>query len=150
MEEKFVDILEKDEQIIKVMKPNKKRFWKGILLWAAIPIFWPHLILFLVFTFFTLPFFLAKGYNNTYYAYTNKRLIVRSGIFGVDYRSLEYKDITSTTVNVGFLDKKTKTGSLGFVSPSVHSGRPMFFSYVENPYETMREIKEYMESLKAE
>ena len=144
MENKFIDILEKDEQIIKVFKPNKKRFWKTLIFPFAIPLFWPHLIIMMVFTFFTLPFFFKKGYNNLYYAYTNKRLIVRSGMFGVNYSSLDYQDITSTTVSVGFLDKKTNTGSLQFVSPSVHQGRPMTFSYIENPYEVMKEIKEYM------
>ncbi len=146
MEHLFDDILEKDEKIIAVIKPNKKRYWKN-LLFFAIPLFWPHLIMMLVASLFTLPFFFAHGYNNLYYAYTNKRLIRRSGWIGVDYRCLEYKDVTATSVTVGFLDKGCKTGSLGFSSPSVHAGTPMTFSYVNNPYDVMREIKEQMNNI---
>ena len=78
------------------------------------------------------------------FAYTNKRLIVRSGIWGVDFQSLEYKDITSTSVSVGFLDKGGKTGTLVFVSPSTHNNMAIKFQFIEKPYETMKEIKEYI------
>lgn len=100
-----------------------------------------------VLTFFTFPFFVLKGYKNLYYAYTNKRLIIRKGIFGNTYESLEYKDITSTSVNVGLFDKKSKTGSLVFVSPSSHHEHPMKFCAIQNPYEEMNNIKEYINKI---
>jgi len=143
MNEFFENIIEKDEQIIKVFKPNKKRYWRSPIIPFAIPIFWPHLIIMLVGTLFTLPFLYANGYKNLYYAYTNKRLIVRSGMIGVDYQSLEYKDLTSTSASVGFLDKGLNTGSLQFLSPSAH-GKPIVFGYIEKPYEVMKEIKAYI------
>ena len=149
MEHLFDDILEKDEKIIKIIKPNKKRYWMDWLWPLIIPVFLPHFIIIMACTlFFILPLFHAKGYNNTYYAYTNKRLIVRSGAIGVDFRSLEYKDISATSVNVGFLDKgkKTNTGTLSFKSPSAG----IDFKYVEKPYEMMREIKDYIASTSEE
>lgn len=142
MEDLFNEILEKDEQIIKVIKPHKSRYLKDFYWMFYIPLFWIHLLMILVGTLFTFPFFLVKGYNNTYYAYTNKRLIVRKGIFGNNYDSLEYKDITSTLVRVGYLDKKSKTGTLIFVSPSSHHEHPMKFAHIQNPYQEMNEIKE--------
>lgn len=147
MEQLFEEILEKDEKIIKVIRPNKSRYLKSFCWMFYIPLFWPHLIIMLVGTFFTLPFFIVKSYKNIYYAYTNKRLIVRRGMFGNSYDSLEYKDITSTSVNVGFFDKKSKTGSLLFVSPSSHHEHPMCFAHIENPYKQMNEIKEYINSV---
>ena len=144
MEHLFDDILEKDEKIIKVIKPSKSRYWKMPIFPFAIPIFWPHFIVLMVGSFFTLPFFFAHGYKNLYYAYTNKRLIVRSGVIGVDYRTLDYKDITATSVNVDFLDKGSKTGSLRFASPT----SSISFNYVQNPYELLKEIKEYMSTVK--
>ena len=57
MEHLFDDILEKDEHIVKIIKPSKGRYWKAGLFPFAIPLFWPHLILFMVLTLFTLPFF---------------------------------------------------------------------------------------------
>ena len=138
----FDNILEKDEYIIKVIKPSKGRYWKAPLFPFGIPLFWPHFLILMALTLFTLPFFYARGYTNLYYAYTNKRLIVRSGIIGVDYRSLDYKFITASSVDVGLLDKGSNTGSLSFKSPT----SSISFSYVQNPYELMKEIKDYMNS----
>ena len=142
----FDDILERDEQVIKIIKPSKKRFFRDWLLPFIFPIFLPHFIIFMVCTlFFILPLLHVKSYKNTYYAYTNKRLISRGSAIGVDYHSLEYKDISSSSVDVGFLDKLgkgKKTGTLSFKSPSAG----ISFKCVENPYEMMREIKDYMAS----
>ena len=146
----FDDILERDEKIIKIIKPSKKRFFRDWALPFIFPIFLPHFIICMVGTlFFVLPLLHSKAYKNTYYAYTNKRLITRGSAIGVDYHSLEYKDISSSSVDVGFLDKLgkgKKTGTLSFKSPSAG----ISFKCVENPYEQMREIKEYMASLNAE
>ena len=89
-----------------------------------------------------MPFIINKGYKNLYYAYTNKRLIVRKGAFGNSYDSLDYKNITSVSVQVGFLDRNTNTGSLRFVSPSSHHEHPLIFANIENPYQEMNKIKE--------
>ena len=145
MDNLFDNILEKDEQIIKIIKPSKSRYWKAPLWPFGLPIFWPHLIVLMVVTFFTLPFFYARGYKNLCYAYTNKRLIVRSGMIGVDYRTLDYKDISTSSVDVGLLDKGGKTGTIFFKSPSA----AISLRYVEKPYDLMREIKEYMTSVNA-
>lgn len=143
MERLFDDILENDEQIIKVIKPSKSRYWKSLVFPFAIPLFWPHFILLMVFTLFSFPFLYARGYKNTYYAYTNKRLIVRSGVIGIDYKSLGYKDVTASSVNVGILDKGSKTGSIAYRSPTTS----IQFNHVEHPYELMKEIKEYMNTV---
>ena len=143
MENLFENILEKNERIIKVIKPSKGRYWKAPLFPFGIPLFWPHFIVIMVLTLFTLPFFYARGYKNLYYAYTDKRLIVRSGMIGVDYRSLEYKDVTMSSADVGLLDKGSGTGTIRFKSPSAS----ITFSYVKEPYELMKEIKEYMNTV---
>jgi len=75
----------------------------------------------------------------------NKRLIVRSGAFGVNFKCLEYKDITSTSVKVGLLDKGCSTGKLEFSSPSIRVNFPFSFSFIPNPYENMRLIKEQID-----
>ena len=148
MEQLFDDILDKDEQIVKIIKPSKSRYWKFFLIPLIIPIFLPHFIVIMACTlFFIIPLLYARSYKNLYYAYTNKRLIVRRGTIGVDYRTLDYKFITSTAVDVGLLDKgKTKTGSLSFKSPTAS----IRFDYVENPYDLMREIKEYINTVTGE
>ncbi|MDE6505468.1 MAG: PH domain-containing protein [Clostridia bacterium] len=145
MEHLFDDILEKNEQIIKIIKPSKSRYTKAMFAPFIIPIFWPHLILILVVTLFTFPFIYMHGYKNLYYAYTNKRLIVRKGMIGVDYRSLDFKNITASSVAVDLFDKgkKATTGTISFSSPT----SSIKFQYVENPYDLLREIREHIDSI---
>ena len=142
----FDHILEKDEKVIKIIKPNKKRYMKAPIFPFAIPIFWPHFIFFMVITLFTAPFFFMRNYKNSYYAYTNKRVIVRSGSMGVHYESRYYDQIAETSVEVGILDKSKKNPncSLVFKNPP---RRTLRFSYVENPYELYDEIKEYINAV---
>ena len=154
MEEMFKDILEKNEQIVKVYKPNKKVFWRRATWMFLVPLFWPHMLMILILSGFSAPFLVASAYKKRYYCYTNKRIIIRTGIVGVDYKSLEYKDITATSVSVGFLDKGLGTGTVEFGSPSSPIGdsqyrrNPYKFQAIQNPYDVMREIKEYKDTKK--
>lgn len=183
MEEKFKDILEKNEKIVKVYKPNKCKFWTGYILASAFSWVWVFMALigsipeeskkFDVDLFWFL--FIVAGavfvggmlitillgaiyYKNRFYAYTGKRIIIRSGIFGVDYKSLEFKHLTATIVNVTFLDKilRRNTGNLRFGSPSAPVGgmnsaysNPYNFKHILKPYDTLREIKEIIDSYDA-
>ena len=134
----FKDYLDADEQILGVFKPNKKRYYQGYWMFF-IPVFWPHLLLCTVFTVGFFPFISAKkGYENAYYAYTNKRLISRSGAFGITYHSIEYKDVITTEANESFFDRKTGTGSLYFRAQ--HQG--VGFRNISRPYEVLRTIRE--------
>ena len=145
----FDDILEQDEKIIKVIKPNKKRYWKAPIFPFAIPIFWPHFIFFMAITLFTAPYFFVRNYNNSFYAYTNKRLIVRRGSMKAYFKTLDYKLVNETSVEVGILDKSKNmtTGSLIFRNTAK---RKLSFDYVENPYELMKEIKECINTVKGD
>ena len=137
MEHMFDQILERDETIIKVIKPNKCAFNLECGLFIYLMMTFS--------TFFFWPIIICLEHKNTYYCYTNKRLIVRTGCFSIKYKSLEYKDITSTEVTVGLWDKKRNTGALTFVNPSSHHEHPMKFIGVENPYDLMRDIKEHID-----
>ena len=145
----FDSILEKDEKIIKIIKPNKKRYWKAPIFPFAIPIFWPHFLFFMAITLFTPPIFFVRNYKNSFYAYTNKRLIVRRGSMRAYFKTLDYKQVNETSVEVGILDKSknTTTGSLVFKNSAK---RKITFDYVENPYDLMNEIKEYMNTVNAD
>ena len=98
--------------------------------------------------------FTALHYKNVYYAYSNKRIIIRSGIFGVDYKSLDMSMIGAVDVYVSLLDKllKKNTGSLSFgsaASPlgSSHSS-PYRFNNITLPYEICKEIKSFIDAYK--
>ena len=173
MNEQFKDFLERDETIIKVFKPNKKKFWFEvhflffistfwlyICLLGAIPedgeVFDPWLLLwialgvtgFIVICGIITVIFASKSYKNTAYAYKNKRLIARSGYFGVNFFSCDIKAASSTTVRTTFIDKLAmqNTGMVSFFSTTMLVG--CMFKSVERPYEIVKEIREYQDSLK--
>ncbi|MCL2675415.1 MAG: hypothetical protein FWE84_02335 [Firmicutes bacterium] len=183
MNELFEMILEKDEKIVRVAKPVKAKLMTSCMAWVlamwaicygcggwvvflpltdgGMPLDWwigviitvGSLILPLV---ISIPFFLAY-HKNRYYAYTNKRVIIRTGVFGIDYKGLDLKAIDALNVYVSFFDKLVKkdTGSLKFgskASPIINYGNGSGgykFTHVEKPYEFYREVKEYIDVAKA-
>lgn len=177
MENLFQNILDNDETIIKIFKPQKaKLFWssslKMLLFWfpflivAIFAILFPDenvtvnaiYVLIPIGIYIFLPFisliFVHIYYKNLYYAYSNKRVIIRSGIFGVDYRSLDMSMIGAVDVSVSLLDKilNKNTGSLSFgssASPAMANNANVYkFTHIIAPYETCKEIKSYIDSYK--
>lgn len=180
MEKIFEPILDKDETIVKVFKPNKTKMLTSIMLSWFFGWFWVlfvsimglltdydgnyapsewWIILVVVISILIVCIgisllFSFLSYKNTYYAYTNKRIIIRKGIFGVDYKSLDMSMIGAVTVNVSLLDKilTKNTGSVAFgsmASPIGGEGAHMFkFAHISNPYETYKEIKSVIDEFK--
>lgn len=171
MENLFDNILDSDEKIIKVLKPNKfKFFWSSVLgaiiftlffvgfgimtvtipdeLGEVAPIGVLIVIVALVVVLdFLLIFCTYLSYKKRFYAYSNKRVIIRCGVIGVDYKSLDIDMIGAIDVGVGLLDKlfRKNTGTISFgsvASPMTAGGGAAFSFYsVQNPYELYKEIK---------
>ena len=178
MERIFENILDKDEKIEKVFKPQKSKFFASILLYwgltflffALVGVFavlfpdegmkveliyllipigvWVVLMLFVA-------LFASIYYKNLYFAYSNKRIIIRSGIFGVDFKSLDMSMIGAVNVYVSLLDKivRKNTGSIIFGSTASpiggqNAGTGYKFSHIANPYETCKEIKSFIDEYK--
>ncbi len=181
MEKIFEPILDNDEKVIKVFKPQKCKMltsiyltWLFCWMWILFPLtfgllfdedgyFAPQtkiwiivaitLSVILIFSLLSL-LFANLCHKNTYFAYTNKRVIIRKGIFGVDYKSLDMSMIGAVTVNVSLLDKimRKNTGSIAFgsmASPIGGQNAYMFkFSHILAPYETYKEIKNVIDEYK--
>lgn len=97
--------------------------------------------------------FVSLSYKNTFYAYTNKRVIVRRGIIGVDYKSLDMNMIGIVTVNVSILDKilMKNTGSIQFGSMAnpIGGNHLMFgFLHINDPYSVYKEVKNIIDEKK--
>lgn len=177
MKEQFDKILDNDESVIKVYKPNKKRFYLAngfvfFLIWIVIltivtlavflpdsegenlPIYALYVTLGVFGASIVVNYFLAHlTYVKKLFAYTNKRIIIQSGTIGVDYKSLDLVMIGATEVRVDLLDKmiKNNTGTIGFGSMSspINQTAKMFSFYgIENPYEVYKEIKLYIDEIK--
>lgn len=184
MEKMFTDVLEKDEAVQKVYRPNGCRFWTGLTLsmllitvWllamplvAIIPaegesgirpigtFFWVMLGVGIGTFVLTWAVTVLCGWlwlRNRYHAYTNKRILIRSGIIGIDFKSLEFKSMTATMVKVNWLDKllRKNTGTIRFGSPAspmqsvMSSGgasNAFNFDHIAKPYEVLRELKEFI------
>lgn len=181
MEKIFEPILDSDEKVIKVFKPHKGKLFISNLIasffcwcWILIPVIiglltdpetgdfspteWWIVVavclgIVVLFTGITV-LFTTLSYKNTYYAYTNKRVIIRKGIFGVDYKSLDMSMIGAIDVYVSLIDKMVhkNTGTITFGSMANPMGNQngfMFkFAHVLHPYETYKEIKTIIDEYK--
>ena len=179
MDKLFENILDSDEKVIKVLRPNKLKFFFasffgtfvvmaffvtfGILLGtvkdefgdvAPIGLTISVIAFGVLFAAFSV-LFTILAYKNRYYAYTNKRVIIRGGIIGVDYKSLDMDMIGAIDVTVTVIDKilRSNTGSISFgsvASPMTAAGGSIFtFLSIENPYDFYKEIKLVINEKKA-
>ena len=184
MDNIFEPILDKDEKVIKIFKPHKGvLFFKSIFSTVLLLLFLYAFILIALIgssieqgnnelitssvLMSLLGFFcvligiliiqillLIVYYKNIFFGYTNKRIVIRKGIFGVDFKSLDISMIGASTVHVSLIDKilKKDTGTLNFgsmASPMMNSNggiNSFTFSNVTKPYEIYQEIKNYISS----
>lgn len=172
MKEKFDLILEKDEEILNIYTPVKKKvYFLNVTMTTllclfvcgltALALFVPEegyepakpimaiipVGLFILGELLSL-FLVSRWLKNTVYAITNNRILIRTGIIGVDFKSLDLSSIGATNVLVGFIDKilggKTGTIKFGNMSSPINgaNGSNFTFSNISAPYETYKHIKE--------
>ena len=93
-------------------------------------------------------FRLALVHQNTFYAITSKRLMLRTGFFGIDFKAVDYDKIQNLEVNVGPLEKLFNVGTIrAFTGEYAHTKngtRPLFneFIAIDEPYEVFKKIKQ--------
>ena len=51
-------------------------------------------------------------WKNTEYAVTNKRIMIRNGLIGYEYKSLYYTEITNVSLQVGIIDRMCGVGDI--------------------------------------
>ncbi len=144
---KIKDLLEKDEKVIWQAAPVKKAFiWNQIVVLIPMLLVWllmlvgmilvmvltsaptPVLIILPIFmVFFSIPFvifivravFSVKQWKLTEYAITDKRVIIRSGLFAAGFVSVYYHEIKAVTVHVGLIDKWCGVGDVIITSAGI-------------------------------
>ena len=181
-EEKFKDTLNDGEVLQKILKPNKGLYVFGYLFPMIIPLLFMTIVItivtigiptdgstgmwippvvllgvLLLMFIIGLPIVLVS-HKNIFYAVTNKRVIIRSGIFGIDFKSMDLNDINAVETYVSVLDKiaKKNTGTINFGSPTrpilaVQGGRmgsTFKFVYILDPYAVAKELKAMVDSKK--
>ncbi len=53
-----------------------------------------------------------KRWENTEYAMTDRRILLRNGLIGYRYQSIYYTEISDVSLDVGFIDKKLGVGDI--------------------------------------
>ncbi len=113
----------------------------------------------LLFSPLTTYWWFSKQYPHLEYAITNKRVMLKSGWIGRDFKILDYDQIKNAEVNVNFFDRaaKTNTGSILFFTGEImmhssHGARSKkdIMAHVENPYEVFKFLKKTKLDVKAD
>lgn len=118
-------------------------FGFGILL---LPHFWIGIILV-----FGIPIYQILSYKHTYYAITDKRVILQKGWIGRDFEMVDFDQITNSEVNVGIFDKIFGRGNTGSILISTAGSltyarqgvaqKPYTIRNVNNPYDIFKFLK---------
>ena len=126
IEERFKELIDSDEKIEKIEKPNACRFFVlqflisffamliisvcgmiEIVEYYGFKVIWAPCAIsafcILVYMLFALGY-----YKNIYYCITNKRVIIRSGIIGADYKAVNFKEVSKISVKKIWYDKLFK------------------------------------------
>ena len=171
--ELFNDVINVDEEIQNVFKPVKAPYlirYALFLFVLIIPIIvltiltvvihigflYADLMLVVSFIIYFVTFVMKIcNYKNTYYCVTNKRLIIRNGVFGIDFKSVDLKDVEAMDVYVGFFDKcfGKNSGTIVIATygrPFVNGTASFAFVNVGNAYTLCANLKTKVEIAKTE
>lgn len=75
------------------------------------------------------------AHKNISYAITDRRIITRTGVVGLDFENINYTDITNIDVNVTIIEKIRKVGT---VCINTSSGKSVKLISIKNPYQTSK------------
>lgn len=98
------------------------------------------------------------SYGNTYYAYTNRRVIIRSGIVGANFKTIDYDKISDVEVSINLFERLFNTGTIRFFSGrTTHDSDSNTTSKVydtweaiRDPYSIFKKVKEVSVDIKTD
>jgi len=82
-----------------------------------------------------------KRYKNIEYAITDRRILIKSGFVGIDYQSINYKDINGVHINVGLMDKLLKVGDIYIDTPNKFKKTPNAILDIEDCYDVYTKLQ---------
>lgn len=174
----FDDIKDQDEEILWSDKPNAFCFvFYGIpflilgLIWGCIDVFIliqmmnsgddmmgfgiPFLLLhaFPFWGSFLFMGWLWLAHGKTFYAYSNRRLLIRTGAIGTDYKAYDYDQLSNLEIRQGPIQKSFNVGTISFNTGQTNSkGRMLTSSFraIPNAFEVFKRIKEVSMDVKTD
>ncbi|MCH5171823.1 MAG: PH domain-containing protein [Erysipelotrichales bacterium] len=89
------------------------------ILWFIIPFFLLHLMPVWMWIGKTIK--AVREVRNIEYAITDKRIIIRSGVIGVDFKFINYTEIDSVNIKVGLIDRIFHVGDI-YINSLINAG----------------------------
>ncbi len=114
------------------------------ILWFVVPFFLLHLLPVWIWIANTVKAF--REVKNLEYAVTDKRVIIRSGLIGIDFKFINYTEIDSVNIKVGIIDRIFKVGDI-YINSSVNSG---VLWDVSDPYGIGRALQKVTTDIKSD
>lgn len=132
----------------------------GSRVWGIFMFLMPHFWLGLGML-FGVPIYKFFVYKHTYYAITDKRAILQTGIIGRDFELVDFDQVTNIEVDVGVFDKILGTKDTGSITFSTagsigYSGNgstihfPHTFRNVKNPYDVFKLLRKVSLDVRAD
>ncbi len=98
-------------------------------------------------------FRLILVHKNTFYAITNKRAMLRSGFWGIDFQAIDYDKIVDLQVTVNPVENMMGVGTIRFATGGTDNnnrGLTKNLIAIEEPYAVFKKIKEVSVDIKTD
>lgn len=86
------------------------------------------------------------GYKNIEYVFTDKRIIIRSGLVGIDFKSIYYTSLESVNLKVGLFDRLFKVGDI-YLKANTQTA---VLEDIENPYVYLSKLQKIALDIKSD
>lgn len=96
------------------------------------------------------------SFPNTVYAYSDRRIMIRTGFIGTSFKVIDYDKISDIEVTVSFVEKMYKMGTIRFFSGRTQNRKngtvKLYDSWtaIENPYEVFKMVKQTSVNIKTD
>ena len=96
------------------------------------------------------------SYSNTAYGYSNKRVMMRTGFIGTDFKTIDYDKISDIEVTVNVIERIYNVGTIRFFSGRTQTEKGNTtklydtWSSIENPYEVFKMVKQTSVDIKTD
>lgn len=87
-----------------------------------------------------------RQHKNIEYAFTDRRIIIRSGIIGIDVHNIYYAEIQSVNLKVGLIDRRLKVGDIYIKS----ANQAQVLWDIEDPYRITTQLQKIAADIKAD
>ena len=88
----------------------------------------------------------GRRQKNIEYIFTDRRIIIKSGLIGIDVNNIFYADIQSVNLKVGLVDKLLHVGDI-YISGSAQA---QVLWDIENPYEVTSRLQKIVNDIKTD